>query len=92
MVTTNDRSPIAASIKAVAAIWVNAPATTHGQKNKRKRKAEQKTHLGGADGAEPSGQLALHRIADGLGEGGGDSKGSPEPGRRGHADFSATTM
>jgi len=32
MVTTNDRSPIAASIKAVAAIWVNAPATTHGQK------------------------------------------------------------
>src|SRR5580658_379209 len=31
MVTTKERSPMAASISAVAMIWVKAPAMTHGQ-------------------------------------------------------------
>ena len=31
MVTTNERSPMAASIRPVARIWLSAPSTTHGQ-------------------------------------------------------------
>jgi len=32
MVTTKDRSPMAASMSAVAAIWASAPSSSHGQK------------------------------------------------------------
>ncbi len=66
-----------------------------GEKDRRERKAEQKPHMGRADGAEAAGQLALHRIAHGLGERGDDGEDGPEPGtesREHHAAFSATTM
>ena len=45
-----------------------APVDEHhaGQEHQRERKAEQEAHMGGADGAERRGQLALHGVARGL--------------------------
>ncbi len=49
------------------------------KKDQRERKAEQKTHQRGAERAEARRQLALHRVANGLREGGNDGKDGPEP-------------
>ena len=90
---------MAASISAVAAICVSAPARTQGQKTsggrgsaapvtsstparneQRERKAEQEAHMGGADGAERRGQLALRGVARGLRRRGDQREDGPEPG------------
>ncbi len=69
---------------------------TTGEKDERKRKAEQEPHMGGAERAERAGQLALHRIAHGLRGRGDDREDDPEPGiarsPQRHAALSATTM
>ena len=63
-----------------------------GKKNDREGKTEQKPHMRRADGAETAGQLALHRVAQGLGECGNDGEDGPKPAGQHYAAFSATTM
>ena len=49
-----------------------------GEKHQRERKAEQEAHMGGADGAERRGQLALHGVARGLAGGGQEREGNAQ--------------
>ncbi|MGH7247061.1 MAG: hypothetical protein ACREH9_03065 [Pseudomonadota bacterium] len=58
----------------------------------RKRKAEQDPDVRGDDRSEFAGVLALHRIAQSLGEGGNDREDGPKLAGEHQAAFSATTM
>src|SRR6185436_12488500 len=93
VVTTNERSFIASSIKPVARIWLSAPSSSHGQKHAvaghrdhdhkeddRERKAEQEADVGRPPGPERPRQRTLHRIAGNLAQRSNDGEGNPERG------------
>ena len=66
--------------------------STPARKTSSEGKTEQKPHMRRADGAETAGQLALHRVAQGLGKSGNDGEDGPKPAGQHYAAFSATTM